>query len=227
MSPDSPTDGPTARPRTARQTRDRIARAALALFASRGFHDTTTPQIAERAGVAEGTIYRHFPTKDDLLNEVFRAAVRALHEPVRTSDPDRPVRKRLEAIAERWIAVAASDPDLIHVALGDRFVRHLDERSRATLREFRASLERTVAAGKSVGAVRAGPADLWADLWLRIIAAGLERVAAGAWRSDDLRVDHVRGAAWDAIRAIPLPDDENPATIQRSATHDPASGAHP
>ena len=55
-------------------TRQRLLRAALELFTTTGFQATTTPAIAERAGVAEGTIYRHFPGKEQLLNEVYRAA---------------------------------------------------------------------------------------------------------------------------------------------------------
>ncbi len=47
--------------------RRRILEAALDLFACQGFHRTSTRQIARRAGVAEGTIFNHFPTKKDLL----------------------------------------------------------------------------------------------------------------------------------------------------------------
>ena len=40
-------------------TRQKLLRAALELYTAAGFRDTTTPAIAARAGVAEGTIYRH------------------------------------------------------------------------------------------------------------------------------------------------------------------------
>ncbi len=49
------------------ERRRRILEAALDLFACQGFHRTSTRQIARRAGVAEGTIFNHFPTKKDLL----------------------------------------------------------------------------------------------------------------------------------------------------------------
>ncbi|MGB9723694.1 MAG: TetR/AcrR family transcriptional regulator [Chloroflexia bacterium] len=49
------------------ERRRRILEAALDLFARQGFHRTSTRQIARRAGVAEGTIFNHFPTKKDLL----------------------------------------------------------------------------------------------------------------------------------------------------------------
>ena len=53
---------PTPR-RDGEATRQRLLRAALELFTTTGFRATTTPQIAERAGVDEGTIYRHFSSK--------------------------------------------------------------------------------------------------------------------------------------------------------------------
>lgn len=52
------------------ETRDRILKAALRLFAKRGFEATTTRDLAEAAGVAEGTLFRHFPTKKAILIEV-------------------------------------------------------------------------------------------------------------------------------------------------------------
>lgn len=48
-------------------TQTRIINAARQLFGQRGFHGTTTAEIARAAGVAEGTIYRYFTDKKDLL----------------------------------------------------------------------------------------------------------------------------------------------------------------
>jgi AcrR family transcriptional regulator len=47
--------------------RRQILDAAARLFAERGFHLTTTRDIAEAAGVSEGTLYNYFQNKDDLL----------------------------------------------------------------------------------------------------------------------------------------------------------------
>ncbi|MBD0385951.1 MAG: TetR/AcrR family transcriptional regulator [Nostoc sp. C3-bin3] len=52
------------------QTRTRILQAAQRLFASQGFDGTTTRDLAQAAGVAEGTLFRHFPNKKAILVEV-------------------------------------------------------------------------------------------------------------------------------------------------------------
>lgn len=219
--PDSPPREAPRKPRSSSQTRDRLVRAALELFTARGYHETTTPLIAQRAAVAEGTIYRHFPSKEDLLNEIFRAGVRAFLEPLKSMDPARPCRERLDAVATRWAAMAAREPALVRLVFDPTFARFLDERSRAAQRELRAQVEQVVAAGKAAGQVRLGGADLWTEIWLRLVLLGLERVAAGQWQPGDAAVAQVRQAAWDAIR-LDVPGAPHAATI-----HDPVSGDLP
>jgi AcrR family transcriptional regulator len=51
------------------QTRAAIADVAVALFAERGFSETTMDDVADAAGVSRRTAYRHFPSKDDLVFE--------------------------------------------------------------------------------------------------------------------------------------------------------------
>src|SRR5712692_1439339 len=52
--------------------REAILDAALELFAERTFEGTPVPLIAERAGVAAGTIYRYFDGKEALVNALYR-----------------------------------------------------------------------------------------------------------------------------------------------------------
>lgn len=52
-----------------RETRARIADIAVGLFIERGFTDTTMDDVADQAGVSRRTVYRHFPTKDELVFE--------------------------------------------------------------------------------------------------------------------------------------------------------------
>jgi AcrR family transcriptional regulator len=55
------------RDRKAQETRARITEAALGLFASRGYEETTIDQIADAAGVNRRTVFRHFATKEAIL----------------------------------------------------------------------------------------------------------------------------------------------------------------
>lgn len=53
-------------------TRRRLRTAALELFVEQGVVETTTRDLAKRAGIAEGTIYRHFESKDELVRDLFQ-----------------------------------------------------------------------------------------------------------------------------------------------------------
>jgi AcrR family transcriptional regulator len=64
-----------AREQQALQTRARIAQAALELFVTQGYAETTIEQVAEAAGVGRRTVFRHFPTKGAMLFD--HLAVRA------------------------------------------------------------------------------------------------------------------------------------------------------
>ena len=53
--------------------KEAIAVAAAELFAEKGFNETTTAEVAERARVAQGTLFYHFKTKGNILLEVFES----------------------------------------------------------------------------------------------------------------------------------------------------------
>lgn len=59
-------------------TKDRILDAALTVFSEKGFHLATVDEIAERAGVGKGTLYRYFANKETLFNELVRLRLEAL-----------------------------------------------------------------------------------------------------------------------------------------------------
>ena len=52
-------------------TRKRILEMALKLFSERGIKETTVKDIAKEVGITEGAIYRHFTSKDELVNTIF------------------------------------------------------------------------------------------------------------------------------------------------------------
>ena len=55
--------------------RDRIMNAAITTFAQKGYHQATMAAVAREAGVAAGTIYLYFKSKDDLLISIFEEKV--------------------------------------------------------------------------------------------------------------------------------------------------------
>jgi len=59
-------------------TRRAILRAALKLFADKGFYRTTTKAISQKAGIAEGTLFNYFPTKEDLALYFFEQELDAV-----------------------------------------------------------------------------------------------------------------------------------------------------
>jgi AcrR family transcriptional regulator len=57
----------TAAKRERRPARERLLETAYAMFAARGVRDVGVDEVIERADVAKATLYRHFPSKDDLV----------------------------------------------------------------------------------------------------------------------------------------------------------------
>jgi AcrR family transcriptional regulator len=201
--------------RDAVATRKRLVRAALELFTTNGYHATTTPAIAARANVAEGTIYRHFAGKEALLNEVFREAQRWALRVVLAEDvtPGAGTAERLAVIGQRLLKTAQSDPALVRMLLRTRDDVELDDRSREAVREFRTGLSLVVASGKQKGTVRSGSAELWSAVWLALVSHAVERVAAREWTSDHPHAAQVMEAAWDAIAWRPSPESPAPSPV--------------
>lgn len=200
-SPISPPSAPPTPRRDGEATRQRLLRAALELYTSIGFRGTTTPMIAERAGVAEGTIYRHFNGKEHLLNEIFRGAQRWAVKLIKETEADRSLaaRDRLHRIARHLVESGERDPAAMRMLFYSREDTHLDERSREASREMRETLQQVVAAGKSDGRIRSGPAELWSAVWLALVQFAVERACAREWPADHPHVGMTLDAAWDAI----------------------------
>ena len=195
----APPGRPLPRRRDPKGTRDRLVRAALELFTSQGYHGTTTPEIARKAGVAEGTIYRHFDSKEHLLNEIYRAGLRLFATVLRTPASSAELRERLEQVATSWRDIAARNPAVVRLVFVSRFTPLLDQKSRELAREFRRDVESLVADGKASGQIRPGTAEVWADVWLSLMGLMLERVATKEWDPDQAAIRTVIDVAWTAI----------------------------
>jgi AcrR family transcriptional regulator len=199
----TPTPAPVPPRRDGAATRQRLLRAALELFTTNGFLATTTPEIAARAGVAEGTIYRHFSGKEELLVSAYRESQGWGLALIKVPEGDNalPPQDRLLDVAHRLVSAAQSDPAMTRMLLRRRDERYLDDAGRQASRDFREALQQIVASGKSDGLVRPGPADLWTAVWLALVAFTAERVSSGEWTPEHPQVALTLGAAWDAISA--------------------------
>src|SRR2546422_7694246 len=86
------------------ETRERIVPAALDQPAGGGYASARVQAVAARAGVATGSVYRHFPSKSDLFAEVFRRA--SAHEMEIfagvTADNEIPAAERIAAAVEAF-----------------------------------------------------------------------------------------------------------------------------
>ncbi|MGH7657311.1 MAG: TetR/AcrR family transcriptional regulator [Gemmatimonadales bacterium] len=203
VSPAPGQPAPAASPakRDSEATRQRLIRAALELYTEAGFRGTTTPMLAQRAGVAEGTIYRHFTSKEHLLNEAYRGVQRWGSRLVREAEEHRgdTPSERLARVAHQLFEAAERDPAVLRMLFYTSQDPFLDERSRDAGREFRGAIQQIVAMGKSDGLVRAGPADLWSSLWLGLLEFMVQRICTREWTASHPQVALALEAAWDAI----------------------------
>jgi TetR/AcrR family fatty acid metabolism transcriptional regulator len=106
-------------PRIARDggdKRERILRAATKVFARKGFYATRVSEVAKAAGVADGTIYLYFKSKDDLLVSLFEDRVVLLLETLERELQKRDdARDRLRAIIELQLGLLEGERDLAEV----------------------------------------------------------------------------------------------------------------
>jgi AcrR family transcriptional regulator len=101
-------------------TRERIVAAALDRVAGGGYASAGVQAVAADAGVAVGTVYRHFPSKGDLFAEVFRrASQRELDVVVEVTSHDRPATERLAAAAEAFCRRALAGPVLAYALIAE------------------------------------------------------------------------------------------------------------
>lgn len=86
------------------ETRKALLKAGLELFSEKGFEKTCASEIAQRAGVAVGTLYLHFGDKEGLLEEILLEAANELHQRVLKvyanppGDPEALARAHIETI---------------------------------------------------------------------------------------------------------------------------------
>ena len=135
--PYRPTDRTRARLAAARE---RIVDAALDQLAEGGYASASVVSVARRAGVATGTVYRHFPSKGDLFAEVFRRASQREVDVLRAmADRDEQVADRLAAWVEAFVRRALAEPTRAYALIAEP-VDPAVEQERLTFRRAYADL---------------------------------------------------------------------------------------
>ncbi len=178
-------------------SRGRLQEAALALFAERGFDQTTTAEIAVRAGVTERTFYRQFADKrevlfggSDLLQEAIVAGVAGAPA---SEGPLDAVTRGLEAAAAFLGEFRKDLSKLRHSVIAAN--PELHERELAKLGAYAAAVAEALRQ-RGVGEPRA---TLAADAGMTVLRVSIDRWAAG---DDDRDLTAILAASVDELRGL-------------------------
>jgi TetR/AcrR family transcriptional regulator, repressor of fatR-cypB operon len=177
---------------------ERILKAALALFATQGFDGTAMPQLAARAGVGMGTIYRHFATKEALGNAVFRHWKAKLGTLLAEclAGPW-PAEARFLRAWRTVIVFAETYPLAFQFLEGHYHARYLDAESRAI--EAASAAPTMAFLGDAGVGNRATPSALGAALMWGALVGVVKARAAGALALDGDTIDRSGRAVWRAL----------------------------
>lgn len=178
-----------------------ILDAALTLFAERGFHGTSVPDIATLARVGAGTIYRYFSGKEALVNALYQSQRQALGQALLTDfDAAAPPRVAFHQAWHRAIAFARNDPRAFQFLELHHHAPYLDPKSRALEDELLAAADTFVTAATA--------RQIFKDVPARVLLA----IVRGAFRGlvqegcekrlvlTDTVISQAEECLWEAIR---------------------------
>jgi AcrR family transcriptional regulator len=137
--------------------REAIMAAALELFVERGFYGTAVPEIADRAGVGAGTIYRYFDSKEALVNELYREQKLLFGQVALDDFPSAaPTREQFRELWKRMARFAIENPSSFVFLELHHHARYLDARSREIEHRMTAMFREVVVAGQARGELKPG-----------------------------------------------------------------------
>lgn len=116
--PQLPAPPSDRRQRRSAEIRERLFRAALALFANKGFAETTVEDITEAADVGKGTFFNYFPSKEHILiafGEMQLGKLEAAIAEVRRSNE--PIPQFLRSLGARMTQEPARNPEIMRALL--------------------------------------------------------------------------------------------------------------
>jgi AcrR family transcriptional regulator len=157
--------------------RRELVRAAIRVFARKGFHAARVGDIAEEAGVAHGLLYHYFRSKEDVLETIFRETwTRLVEQTLRIEQSGAPLREQIRRFATIFLGSWLITPSLARVMIREvARSPHVGERV-GELREVFASLQRMVEAAQARGEARAD-ADPQLVTWS--LYGSLEEILSG------------------------------------------------
>ncbi|MGK5556245.1 TetR/AcrR family transcriptional regulator [Actinomadura kijaniata] len=181
-------------------TRERLFTAAIELIAERGFATTTVDQIAERAGVAKGTVYYNFGSKAALFSALLEYGIERFAQTLREAAEGREPMAALEAVVGAELRFIGEHESFARLLIAEAW------RSRGDWR-YAAQLIRERAIGVIGDVLRAAVADgrLRPDLDVDMAASavfGMVLTVALDWRTlqPDRDAGEVHATLMDLLR---------------------------
>lgn len=181
--------------------RGRILEAALALFEEKGFDATAVPEVARRAGIATGSIYRHFESKDALVNALYRHWKQVYHARVLTGAPIGASHRAL--FTHYWTAMASFARENSKAA---RFLDlhhhrgYLDSESQVISEDFSRTAGAFVQTGVKAGVLKPIAPALLLALMHGSMRGLIQFSADGQLTLDEDTVRTAEACVWDAIK---------------------------
>lgn len=106
-----------------------VLAAARRLFAERGFHATSTRDLAEVADINDALLYRYFPSKDAILTALVDEAITAFRAlPGTPPSDDLPVAELLELVGTAFVRTATEQRDLLTIVISEHHALADDHR---------------------------------------------------------------------------------------------------
>jgi TetR/AcrR family transcriptional regulator, fatty acid metabolism regulator protein len=150
---------PAARPaRGGGDKRERILDAAVRVFAKKGFYATRVSEVAKAAGVADGTIYLYFSSKDELLVSLFEDRVeRLLRFLEKELPPGASASEKLRRVIELQLGLLEGERDLAEVitVILRQSTKLMKEYAAPKFTSYLDAIARIVADGQASGEFRA------------------------------------------------------------------------
>jgi TetR/AcrR family transcriptional regulator, cholesterol catabolism regulator len=155
------------------QTRARILRAALDLFAEKSFRGATMADIAEACGITKAGLYYHFQTKTDLLEHVYETVGANLATALdRAADTSVPTEERLAAIVRAQVGYHVEYRSFLTVFWRERHELEpkVRRRVRARERRFEKTMRDLLIEGMRTGVFRPVDVDVRSSLILGVLS---------------------------------------------------------